>query len=410
MYAWRRTASNKMEEKKGLDAARKLLHHGPNSASYRKYYDRGLSGLDLYAIATGEDEVDTLEPAALRRVTQWSIDRVAFLRKFVDEDDEVIKLSEDSNMGAEQKKEFKKAQRRAYYAGSKALEKLEKSVLDETLTTDEIHDRRKALASPTDFMLELKKLAATADNEMQEACPPLPLPDPDDPSVTINGDNDYDNEDPTEDLLPLYQSLLTFLITPRQPPGASRECPLCLEDSTIEEIYVAPSESRLRRHLGSKLHTKRQHFLRKYEQLQLRDNSNKVQCPFGCGSDYYKYNSIHTLNTDISLSGVLAHCHSCLQQSDEHLLLAAEEGIFDDDFETGIPSIHTIGIDQILPPSKKRKVSTPTTQTRKKRKVRLPSIKSWDDMQDLTKNVKYSVPLINYVPVSSVMFFPSLLH
>jgi hypothetical protein len=79
IYAWRRAASNKMEDAKGLDATRTLMHHDAGSSTYINHYARGPERFDLFAIATGEEEESILDSAALRRIERRTIDRVAFL-------------------------------------------------------------------------------------------------------------------------------------------------------------------------------------------------------------------------------------------------------------------------------------------------------------------------------------------
>jgi hypothetical protein len=79
-----------MEDAKGLDMAKKLLHHSPDSNTYHKNCGGGLQGVDIFAIAAGETENIKIAPVAIRRIEPRSIDRVDILAILIKEDEIVI--------------------------------------------------------------------------------------------------------------------------------------------------------------------------------------------------------------------------------------------------------------------------------------------------------------------------------
>ena len=72
-----------MEDAKGLDMAKKLLHHSPDLNTYHKNCDRGLQGVDMFAIAAGKQSMSRSIPLGIRRIEQRSIDRVDILALFL---------------------------------------------------------------------------------------------------------------------------------------------------------------------------------------------------------------------------------------------------------------------------------------------------------------------------------------
>ena len=85
---------------------------------------------------------------------------------------EKAKLSQIESPIIEQESELKKAQRRAYYSGWKALDTMDKAILEEGFTNEELAERKKALNSA-----QVKKLAFSWKADLQESSPEVFLAD-----------------------------------------------------------------------------------------------------------------------------------------------------------------------------------------------------------------------------------------
>ena len=279
-----------------MDAAGKILHD-PGSNTFRLSYDRGPEVFDLFAIAPGEAESDKInsDSMLLYRVQQRRIYREKFLDDYVAEDDDV-KAAQAVVDAAEQPSpelvEILKATRRcAYYRGGVALERLEKELSDQELTVEERERRREELKTATKFLQRVQQIALqlSPEDRYNESTPNITILDPETSPTEAQVDSIYDDTDSHDDLLPLFESLVLLLITPRQKPGDSETCPLCIEDPTIVYKYVAPRTSEMKRHLDRKLHTKRAHWLRRHETIVDMCDKNEVLCPYECGKTYFKY-------------------------------------------------------------------------------------------------------------------------
>jgi hypothetical protein len=66
-----------MEVQHGLDAAKILMHHGASSDTYRRWDDKGIQKFHVFAIATGEKELELETPQglAINRMAVRPIDK-----------------------------------------------------------------------------------------------------------------------------------------------------------------------------------------------------------------------------------------------------------------------------------------------------------------------------------------------
>jgi hypothetical protein len=87
-------------------------------------------------------------------------------------------------------------------------------------------------------------------------------------------------------------------------------------------------------------------------------------------------------DADCSLQEIIKHCRYLMKQSDAHLRMVSEEGLLDDDFDTGHPSFHSPLPEHLL--LKPRRSSRNTVQ-RKRKRNELDSVGSNADVNRLFK-------------------------
>ena len=179
----------------------------------------------------------------------------------------------------------------ARYHGQKALDLVEKELTDTSITVTELQERREKLAEPTAFLKHVQSLArGTFQDEDVDTPAPFTLVDPDNPPTNITVDAEYDHEDSPDDLSPHFKSLLLVLTSTEQRERGRRECQLFIEDPKIDTPAVESSESRMIRHIATKLHTKRESRIRSNKDLINKENEG-VTCPYRCRKQFYKYHS-----------------------------------------------------------------------------------------------------------------------
>ena len=249
----------------------------------------------MYGIASGEKDIGEMvlnDPQAVYRIKEWTINRTRFLRDYVAADSDVQKAEKSLSMeippSVQSLNLLKRLKRRSYYHGHIALSRAEKE-LSENLTIDERDQRREEVKNATKFLKRVQTIAAALPEDEQELelAPAFRLADNDD-TTEVDGDDEYDEVEEAKQLAPLFESLVILLTTPRVSPGDEQSCPLCQEDPTIAHVYNSENLSRMRRHLSSKLHTKRAYFLRNYKELEDNHETGQVPCPFECGKQFFE--------------------------------------------------------------------------------------------------------------------------
>ena len=289
-----------MEAARGETAAQSLLHHDPHSKTYRLNYAKGPEQYDVYGIASGEKDMGEMalnDPQAVYRIKEWTIDRTRFIRDYVSADKDVqaaqAALSLEIPPSPESTNKLNRLKRRAYYHGHVALCRAEKDLSDGNLTADERDRRREEVKNPTKFLQRIQSISAALPQDEQqqdlELTPSYRLVDPDDENEVVNGDDEYDDVEDSTELDSLFESLVILLTTPRVAPGDEQSCPFCQEDPTISYVYTSQNVSLMRRHLTTKLHTKRAYFLRRHKELEDDAHGGEVPCPFDCGGSFYEY-------------------------------------------------------------------------------------------------------------------------
>jgi len=154
-----------MEVQHGLDAAKILMHHGASSDTYRRWYDKGIQKFHVFAIATGEKELELETPqgSAINRIVVRTIDREAFLLSYVDNDVDVTearkRLEATPSPSDEMRTQLRTAQRRAYYHGRRAIDNAEKEMNSSHMTPEELHRRIAELKEPTSLAKYIQELA-----------------------------------------------------------------------------------------------------------------------------------------------------------------------------------------------------------------------------------------------------------
>lgn len=101
------------------------------------------------------------------------------------------------------------------------------------------------------------------------------------------------------------------------------------------------------------------------------------------------------------------HCRYGLEQSDEHLRLAADDGLLDDDFDYGRPSFHSPLPDHLI-----RKETDGRKEPRAPRKRTLDSI-SVNNAEDAKRLCGQEISennMIYYVPMNTLLVFVPCFH
>ena len=121
------------------------------------------------------------------------------------------------------------------------------------------------------------------------------LVDSDNHDTDVSGETPTDNIDPQNVLDIGFVILMRSLTSDRIPPGTTRTCFLCEEDDTITDPFIAPSTSRLQRHIDSIAHTGKERWRRKYKHLEkhFRETGEKFLCPYKCGNRYATYTPLN---------------------------------------------------------------------------------------------------------------------
>jgi hypothetical protein len=117
-------------------------------------------------------------------------------------------------------------------------------------------------------------------------------------------------------------------------------CLLCMEDDTIENPFKAPPY-KMQRHQKTKVHTKRDYFKRKYAYFERQNSDRKLACPWGCNNLFYEYVPFQACTNSTSFKCLIGHRQRTTSQTDEHLIAVGADGLFDDDWETGMPNFLT---------------------------------------------------------------------
>jgi hypothetical protein len=140
-YAWRRATGTRVDRKLGIDRARQLLHHSPASTSFRKAYDFGITDIDVFVLAAGEESHISSDLKSSSHVAQTIerrvIDHELFLRNYIAESEEVLdvlKLIQQGDQSDETAVMRKRVERRSRQHAEVALLREEKILQSNTRT------------------------------------------------------------------------------------------------------------------------------------------------------------------------------------------------------------------------------------------------------------------------------------
>jgi hypothetical protein len=170
--------------------------------------------------------------------------------------------------------------------GYRALDLLEKSIFENDLTTDEINRRREALKKPSALLSEIKNIAGRLpienDDKQTSYVPEQRLVDPESPPAgLIEIETDFDLLDTTLEMSSLFEALMFLIMLPKNNILSPDDCPLCLEDNTLEHPFKG-APFKLDRHLKTKTHTKKEFCKRKYSYLEKQSKDGTLAWPWGC--------------------------------------------------------------------------------------------------------------------------------
>lgn len=135
--------------------------------------------------------------------------------------------------------------------------------------------------------------------------------------VVVNNFSTETNADETvttqPDVPAACATLMDVLVSQEDIDKSEKSCRLCQADDTVDSTKQAAlyKPGQLNQHLGTDFHSPRKRFLRKHKA--------KAVCPYGCGKKF-------------TGSKLLAHVWKDIEQSDQHLLAAAKDGLFARDF------------------------------------------------------------------------------
>ena len=223
------------------------MHHEPSSTVFESHYSNLTTRIDLFAIATNEAPVPNMDTtsAALMRVEKNTVDREEFLKRFISQDATVVKLMglEDESIKAQN--DLRLARRSARRMGVRALEVLEKSLMEKYLTTDEVLRRRRGLEQPSILLQRVKeigqRLQAEAPEKAVELLPEFRVVDPDSPpEAMVELDSECDFIDSAVEMVIMFESLLMVLLETKDKPLDPEVCQLCVEDETLEVPFIGP--------------------------------------------------------------------------------------------------------------------------------------------------------------------------
>jgi len=169
LYAWRRAAGTKVHRQEGLDRAKAFMHHSAESTTFFKYYDRGVEDLDVVGIGLDEEKMNLNETvllessAAVNRIDKHFVDREVFLQKFVDECEDVIaKVNAFNTSGTNTNSvAVLNAKRNARSEGERALQRIERELADDEMTTEELASRVRELQQGSKLMKKVKDIIAS---------------------------------------------------------------------------------------------------------------------------------------------------------------------------------------------------------------------------------------------------------
>ena len=94
-------------------------------------------------------------------------------------------------------------------------------------------------------------------------------------SYTPEVDSSSNPPDNSEDLIMASHGLLQLMTIVGTKAGDDRKCPLCEEDDTLQDVYVAKSASLMRKHTSSSIHMGQEHWKRKCAR-----EGTKWRCPY----------------------------------------------------------------------------------------------------------------------------------
>lgn len=360
-YAWRRTAGTNIARALGPDAARDALGHAPESRTFETSYNEGTVALDLFAVSMGREITapeDLLEDTSIsvNRVKIQSVARRKWIDKFINDDSEYREQYQQvTNLSTiAEAEDATQAQIQAYEDARKIMSSLHRSLMTraqialhridmentkKNMTREELEERRKEVRTPG----KLQSMLLAAAKEANPDGPVLELElheetdfaDAREVGEAQIGDGDNDQvleverqnlnlnvakdtklSDSPNEILAASRMLLEVLLSAERPDHELRPCRECQDDVTVvgkqkEKTYLP---GKLRQHLATDYHSMKSRWFRKHP-------GNNIECPYGCGARFS------------SAKRVLEHALSMKSQSDEHLLAAAKDGLFEPIFE-----------------------------------------------------------------------------
>lgn len=347
-YAWRRSAANRIQEATDVQTTRTVMHHDPSSTVFESHYSNLTNRIDLFAIAANEEPGlnDDTTSAALMRVEANMINREDFIKKFIGQDATVVRLMTSEEDSIKVENDLRLAKRSARRMAIRALEVLEKSLMEKSLTTDEILRRRRVLQEPSNLMRRVKEIGHQLQFESQdresESLPELRFVDPDSPPEhIIDLDSELDLIDSDLEMAIIFESLMSVLLEGNERPLDPEICKLCVDDETIE-VPFRDTPFKLQRHLKSNVHTKKEYWKRSRRYLEDESENGSLACPWGCDGLYNKYDPFFNASLTFSFKSLIWHGQRTMSQSDSHLLAVGADGLFDDDWEHGRPEFHSM--------------------------------------------------------------------
>lgn len=271
MYAWRRGAGTRVALQHGADAARSFLTHDPGSYTFERYYDGRKDFLDLFGIATDEDQTRNAHRlggadspalhAYYEKVAEQANARRGLVEAWIREQESVKALVAANDLtGA------KRVRKRLRRLAMKAIYEAARDLAQDEATLDELEQRKAELKSPSKVFEMIRQRVsemeayqqgddayqeddADVDELIDEATRYEDLEDnlrledetrQIEPEAALE-DVDIDDVD-AETWCKYVQHFMEYLLEEQMPPGEPRLCPLCADDEYVNDEYKVRCE------------------------------------------------------------------------------------------------------------------------------------------------------------------------